>query len=460
LFLRHDDDVISGRRRIEDEALALEFVGLRFRMPETERDFRRWFALEARPYARLAVGASAIGWLCAWLGLGLSIPGAFGPSTAWVLGAMVPLLMLLYLATLRPGRRMLVISGVVNVVAGVIAVWPMSYHILHSPNAASVAVVLFAFFAFTIFRLPPMIAAPTAFSYTMVNEVLLLREHRHGGVTTEEVWINSVGPWIAFLTGLVACCVLGRLSREAYRRERVIDRQQQVIAAEQQRSDTLLRNVLPDQVADRLKNSDDPIADFFPEVTVLFADIVGFTRLATQVPPRELVTALNEVFSRFDTLTAARGAEKIKTIGDAYMAVAGVPEPRADHAATMADLALDMRAAVSDLEERTGLHVQCRFGLATGPAVAGVIGQKRFAYDLWGNTVNMAARMESHGLPGQIQVTAEVHERLAATHVFEPRGTVDVKGAGPMETWLLVGRATTSGELFPPAGTTLHSVSD
>jgi class 3 adenylate cyclase len=159
------------------------------------------------------------------------------------------------------------------------------------------------------------------------------------------------------------------------------------------------------------------------------------------VLPRELVALLNEVFSRFDALSAARGAEKIKTIGDAYMAVAGVPEPRADHVATMADLALDMRNALAGLQEQTGVAVQCRFGLATGPAVAGVIGQKRFAYDLWGNTVNMAARMESHGVAGRIQVTAAVRERLAATHAFEPRGRIDIMGAGAMETWLLEGRA-------------------
>jgi class 3 adenylate cyclase len=355
---------------------------------------------------------------------------------------------------------MLVVSGLVNSVAGVIAIWPMSYNILDSPHAASVAVVLFAFFAFTIFRLPPMIAAPTAFSYTMLNEVLLLRAKAHGEVDTREVWIDSVGPWIAFLTGLLACCVLSRLSREAYRRERVIDQQQQVIAAEQARSDALLRNVLPDQVAERLKRTDEPIADFFAEVTVLFADLVGFTRLATRVSPRELVSALNDVFSRFDELTAARGAEKIKTIGDAYMAVAGVPEPRADHAETMANLALDMRGVVGELEHRTGLAVECRFGLATGPAVAGVIGHQRFSYDLWGNTVNMAARMESHGLPGQIQVTAAVREKLAYAYEFAPRGAVDVKGVGPMETWLLIGPTTANEGSRPQAGSALHSVSE
>jgi class 3 adenylate cyclase len=228
-----------------------------------------------------------------------------------------------------------------------------------------------------------------------------------------------------------------RVSREAYRRERVIEEQGRIIAAERERSDSLLRNVLPDVVAEQLKNSTEPIADYFDAVTVLFADICGFTELATRIPPRDLVDLLNEVFSSFDALTAAHGVEKIKTIGDAYMAVAGIPVSRVDHTATMAELALDMRDSLGAIEQRTGAAIACRFGLATGPAVAGVIGRNRFAYDLWGNTVNMAARMESHGEVGRIQVTSSVRDALAGTHVFTPRGEIDVKGAGRTQTWFL-----------------------
>ncbi|MDT4915564.1 MAG: adenylate cyclase [Pseudonocardiales bacterium] len=434
-------NVVSTRREIEDPALAVELAGLRFRDAVTEANFRRWFALEAMPFARLAVGASAIGWFIALVGLGIGIPGTFWPTSGWVLGAIVPLLGIAFWATFHPGRRMLVVGGCVNAVGGVIAIWPISFHALDSPHLASFVAIIFALFAFTIFRLPPLVAAPAVAVYLVLHQVLILHAHAQGDLSAEETWIDSLIPWIAYLTGLLVCCVLSALSRDAYRRERVIDKQQQVIEAERERSDALLRNVLPDQVADRLKNSDEPIADFFPEVTVLFADIVGFTGLATRLPPRELVAMLGDVFSRLDTLTAARGAEKIKTIGDAYMAVAGVPEPRADHVETMADLALDMRDAIAGMEQHTGLAVVCRFGLATGPAVAGVIGQQRFAYDLWGNTVNLAARMESHGVAGRIQVTAEVHERLTSTHILEARGSVDIKGAGRMETWFLEGRA-------------------
>jgi class 3 adenylate cyclase len=424
------------RRPIEDEELALERAGLRFRDPATETAFRQWFALEAVAFIRLAIAASAVGWLAAWVGLGLAIPRGFGPSTPWT-ATTVPLLSIAYLATRHPGRAMLVICGVVNAISGVIAVWGVSFGVLDSPALSSLVLVLYTFFAFTIFRFPPSIGAAAVAVYGVVHQALVVRAHHRGTLSTTDAWIDSTIPWVAYVIGVLVCCVLIRLSRDAYRRERIIDKQQQVIAAERERSDALLRNVLPDPVAERLKVSDEPIADFFPEVTVLFADICGFTRLATRVPPRELVELLNEVFSRFDALTAACGAEKIKTIGDAYMVVAGIPEPRADHVEAIADLALEMRAAVADLDDRTGAELQCRLGIATGPAVAGVIGQKRFAYDLWGNTVNMAARMESHGVAGRIQVTSAVCERLHATHVLEPRGCIEVKGVGPTETWFL-----------------------
>lgn len=447
--------VSRTRRQIEDEHLALEWAGLRFRDPATEAAFWRWYALEAVPYLRLAVVASGFGWLIGWLALGIALPHGFAETTWWVVFAIMPLLLIANWATRHPGRAMLIVSGVVNMVGGLITVGPIAYGVSESVQLGSLVAVVFAFFAFTIFRVPPAIAAPAVGAYMVLQQVLVLRAHSQGRLNTTDAWADSAIPWVAFLTGLFACCVLTWLSREAYRRERVIDEQQQMIAVEQERSDALLRNVLPDAVAEQLKNSDELIADFFPEVTVLFADIVGFTELATEVPPRDLVRLLNEVFSEFDELTATRGVEKIKTIGDAYMAVAGVPVPRPDHVETMAELALDMRCALVGIEQRTGVAIACRFGLATGPAVAGVIGHKRFAYDLWGNTVNMAARMESHGTAGRIQVTSAVCDRLAGTYVLEPRGTVDIKGAGPMETWFLEGRPAfheLGGTLSHPSG--------
>lgn len=209
---------------------------------------------------------------------------------------------------------------------------------------------------------------------------------------------------------------------------------------EQAKSEQLLLNILPGPIANRLKLKSDVIADSFPEVTVLFADIVDFTRLSASVSPNEVVTLLNSIFSRFDELAEKHGLEKIKTIGDSYMAVGGLPTPNAQHAEAVAEMALDMRGTLSGRIRSTGSLVTVRIGIHTGPVVAGVIGQKKFSYDLWGDTVNIASRMESLCVNGRIQISAETHKRLKDKYTFEERGLVQVKGWGEMLTYFLTGR--------------------
>jgi PAS domain S-box-containing protein len=206
------------------------------------------------------------------------------------------------------------------------------------------------------------------------------------------------------------------------------------------KSELLLINILPQAVAERLKRGQRTIAESFEEVTVLFADLVDFTKFSTQTSPTELVEILNVIFSKFDRLAERNGLEKIKTIGDAYMVVAGLPTPRPDHAQAIAQMALDMQAAIAQFNAETGESFSIRIGINSGPVVAGVIGIKKFSYDLWGDTVNTASRMESHGLPGCIQVTATTYERLREEYIFEKRGIVLVKGKGEMTTYLLTGR--------------------
>jgi class 3 adenylate cyclase len=202
-------------------------------------------------------------------------------------------------------------------------------------------------------------------------------------------------------------------------------------------SDTLLRNMLPDPIADRLKGGERVIADHHDEASVLFADLVGFTPLAEARPAAEVVSVLNELFTAFDRLADELGLEKIKTIGDEYMAVAGVPEPRADHAVAAMEMAFAMHALVAARPAADGQRLALRTGIASGPLVAGVIGERKYSYDLWGDTVNTAARMQSSGVPGCVQVTDETHRLLGDRYAFEAREGVEVKGKGTMSTWML-----------------------
>jgi class 3 adenylate cyclase len=210
------------------------------------------------------------------------------------------------------------------------------------------------------------------------------------------------------------------------------------LEAERTKSERLLLNVLPSAVADRLKQGEGAIVDSFGEVTVLFADLVGFTPLAAELPPTQVVRLLDEIFSTFDELVMRHGLEKIKTIGDAYMAVAGLPFPRADHAERAAASALDMLAALRAFNRQHQTALEMRIGLSTGPVIAGIIGRNKFSYDLWGDTVNTASRMESHGVPGRIQVAPPTYERLRPHYHFEERGRIEIRGKGAMETYLLV----------------------
>jgi class 3 adenylate cyclase len=239
--------------------------------------------------------------------------------------------------------------------------------------------------------------------------------------------------------------------------EELVVKRTSELSAEKQTSERLLLNVLPAPIAERLKSGEGTIVDRFEAVTVLFADIVGFTSLSSKVPPEQLVTMLNELFSAFDTLAEKHGLEKIKTIGDAYMVVAGIPQPIANHAHAITHMALDMLIVIEDFAKRHKSELTCRIGIHTGPVVAGVIGQKKFIYDLWGDTVNTASRMESHGVPGRVHVSATTYALLSDTFELEPRDPIEIKGKGRMQTYLVVGKRPTMKSLEPPPSDGLHA---
>ena len=225
---------------------------------------------------------------------------------------------------------------------------------------------------------------------------------------------------------------------------RAAEHAESVAARAHRQTEALLNNTLPASIAQRLMAAGRVPADSFEQATILFADIVGFTPLAERTEPEALVALLDDVFSAFDDQADRLGLEKIKTIGDAYMLAAGVPESRPDHVEAAARMALAMQQVPAWFARTSGVELSMRIGIHTGPVVAGVIGKRKFAYDLWGDTVNTAARMESHGLPGEIHVTEAVVRALEGRpeFEFEPRGEVEVKGKGPMKTWFLrAGRA-------------------
>ncbi|WP_077098190.1 adenylate/guanylate cyclase domain-containing protein [Mycobacterium terramassiliense] len=254
----------------------------------------------------------------------------------------------------------------------------------------------------------------------------------------QPAWAQSAGFVVTAISSVVMVVVTVWFAlRDTARAEAVME-------AQYDRSETLLENMLPASIAERLKEPGrGVIADKYDDATVLFADIVGFTERASATPPADLVRFLDRLYGAFDALVDKHGLEKIKVSGDSYMVVSGVPRPRPDHSQALADFALDMANVVAGLKDPHGEPVPLRVGMACGPVVAGVVGSRRFFYDVWGDAVNVASRMEATDSVGRIQVPEELYERLKDEFVLQERGSIDVKGKGPMRTWYLIGRKAT-----------------
>ena len=244
---------------------------------------------------------------------------------------------------------------------------------------------------------------------------------------------NSLELFFANILGMFSCYLMEYYIRKDFFQDRLL-------AEEREKVDRLLLNILPQPIAERLKQEQITIADSFTEATIMFADIVGFTPLSARLSATEIVNLLNQIFSTFDQLAERHNLEKIKTIGDAYMVVGGLPTPRPDHAELVAEMALDMQQEIAKFSQEVDEVFSIRIGINTGPVVAGVIGLKKFIYDLWGDAVNTASRMESHGVPNCIQVSQTTYELLQDKYLFEERGVIDIKGKGEMFTYLLRGR--------------------
>ena len=231
-----------------------------------------------------------------------------------------------------------------------------------------------------------------------------------------------------------------RLRDQDAMRMRQLKRQHEALASEQAKTEQLLLNILPRKIAQRLKSGEEHIADAFPNVSVLFADMVGFTAMSRTMTASALVEVLGDLFSRFDLITEKHGLEKIKTIGDCYMLAGGVPDPMDDHAHAVIDAAIEFCTALEEMRERTGGALRMRIGVHSGPIVAGVIGLRKFTYDLWGDTVNVASRMESTGEPGRIHVSVNTANLIKNDFKLESRGSIEVKSLGQVETFFVNGR--------------------
>ncbi|MGB7146480.1 adenylate/guanylate cyclase domain-containing protein [Mycobacterium sp.] len=260
-------------------------------------------------------------------------------------------------------------------------------------------------------------------------------------------------PWslsLSFVVTTVSACVM--VVTTVWYAVREIVRAEEAMEVEYERSEALLANILPSSIAERLKDpARNIIADKYDDASVLFADIAGFTERASDMAPDKLILFLDRLYSDFDALVDKHGLEKIKVSGDSYMVVSGVPQPRADHVEALAALALDMADVANGLKDSRGDALPLRIGLASGPVVAGVVGSRRFFYDVWGDAVNVASRMESTDSVGRIQVPEDVYRRLKSDFVLQERGVVEVKGKGVMRTWYLIGRNPGAGSRGVPA---------
>ncbi len=415
--------------------------------PKVERDFvKENFAVAVQKYVRFSVTVSLLSFLAFGIHDALVIPEV--RAKAWAIrflfcGPIAALLIAFVFKNQKHERHqpaMLVFGLTVNtVVLWIGAIAPPAGYFLYTA------------YAMVFVTVGPFLARmnmKTQLGYTLLTLVLfnafdLALAHAAGTV----VFSVNLSTFTLGAVGALAARELDRQNRLAFVQRRIIREQMAALDAERRRSETLLLNVLPRRIADRLKK--DPgviIADRFASTTVLFSDIVGFTQMSTQLPADELVRRLDDIFTRFDGLADQLGLEKIKTIGDAYMVCGGVPLARSDHAEAVCEMAIRMRDCVDEIAAELGSDLRVRIGVHTGPVIAGVIGKNKFIYDVWGDTVNTASRMESHGVPRAIHVSDATFEATRGLFDFESRGTIHVRGKGDMQTYLLLRRKVESGE--------------
>jgi adenylate cyclase len=432
----------------------------RLRFPaELERAYREDHASRSLPFIRACLILSAGIYAAFALLIPRLNPG--NPFSLYVLnlGIMCPVLALFYVTTyfqfyLKLGQSIVFVQAL-TIALGVLAIIGITNP--KDPGYAInyVGLILTVQSAFILGRL--------RVSYTTLLSLLVLLgyafvclviQSRHHSPDTLTPFLNNILYLIsADLISIAGAYLLEVYLRRDFIQQLTIEAEKRKVEAERQKSERLLHNILPAQIAERLKRSSQVIADVHGNATVLFLDIVNFTPLTDRMQPAEVVNLLNAIFGRLDTLVATYGIEKIKTVGDAYMVAAGVPTARDDHAGVIGCFALDALEVIHGFTGSDGKRLQARIGIDTGSAVAGVIGHHKFLYDLWGDMVNTASRMESHSIPDRIQTSRRYYDQTQGMFIFESRGVIDIKGKGQMETFFLVARCDRSR---PQAGILPH----
>jgi class 3 adenylate cyclase len=395
-------------------------------------------------------------------------------SARWAMASGAPGYVLLYLILDDTEARRVVFAMIVIVMAGIPLAWTNLFVRHYERITLGAMAALTGLSVVLVLTLPPASAVLIAIAMITLNYMwlfLFLRPRFPWALALGVCYLVAVVPtgasiWdrfgageppvgmadvlaggrggaaLVFAYGGFLLVLTASIAYRLERGDRVDFVLREELALAHHRSEQLLTNILPVPVAERLKNGESPIADECPDVTVVFADIADFTAMSSSMHPSDLVALLDDVFTRFDDLAVRHGLEKIKTVGDAYMAVAGAPEPKDDHAHAAAAMALDMVDTLADVDRADGTPLRVRVGIASGPAVAGVIGTSKFIYDLWGDTVNTASRMESQGLVGRVQVSESTRHLLGGDFEVEERGAVLIKGKGSLRTWLLAERTS------------------
>jgi class 3 adenylate cyclase len=429
--LRQADSTLEEGSR---PPVALDRFTLRFRDPQLESAFRADFFRHNLGNLRIALLAGAVLWAVFGLVLHDHILAVSDKRVDVVMrfGVFIPLLLIGLALSFSPvfGRIWEWVTVTLTVATILGWVYYLSQVLTLPPDYGYVGLILITAFTFTLLRL----------RFVLVILITLIGLAAYLPYALSAVYISEVRKVLSTLflvsfgaVGAMAAYRLERFTRVLFLRERQLDR-------EQQRSDSLLLNILPQAIVTRLKAQQDGgrIAEALDEVSVVFADAVGSTEQAAKSSPEEFAETLDRLFRRFDAVADRHGLEKIKTIGDEYMAVAGAPVPMSEHASAAAEMALDTLAESREVLWPSGEPVVVRIGVATGPAVAGVIGQRKFAYDLWGDTVNLASRLQQNGEPGRVLVSEPMAERLADRYEFGPPLVLDLKGKGPTTARFLI----------------------